>query len=277
MRRFLLNAEDLSRFAGLYIKSFAREVDDTVLLLGAVDDQAQPPRAAGLLAARVIDAALTIEWLYVLPEYRRQGVASSLLDTLLHHAYQNEEIRGAAAFFSENQPTLEAFFRKFDFHILYRDGWGYFRGTLGNVADIPNAPSAGYSIMTLTEVSDASLRAFNNDIVQRKTIRCGVPLPINANDYAPQSRVCCINNEICGMLLLDIENNEIELRWLFAPPKHRRSLPLLLNAALSDLKQSMPPETPLSFGTLARPGQALAERLLPDAEWIESYTALLQF
>ena len=64
---------------------------------------------------------------------------------------------------------MEAFFRKFDFNILYRDGWGYFRGTLGNVADIPVTAAAGYSMMPLAEVSDVLLRTFNNDIVQKKT------------------------------------------------------------------------------------------------------------
>ncbi len=277
MKQFVLKAEDLPRFAGLYTETLANAADETTILLGAVDEQAQPPIPAGLLAARVIDGALLLEWLYVAPECRRQGVAASLFNTLLNSAQQNDAVRGIAAFFSQNQPELEAFFKAVDFAVFHMDGWGQFKGTLDNVAAIPNPPAAGYSIIPLAEVPEAKLRAFNQFLLQENAPRCGVPLPILPQDYAPQSKVCYANGNIGGVILLRMQDAQIELSWLYAPMKHLRSLPLLLNAALSDVRQNMPPETPLVFGTLARPGQALAERLLPDAEWIETYIALWQF
>lgn len=276
MRIFLIKQEDLSRFAGLYEDWLPESLGGDTLVLGAVDDAAEPPCAAGLLQARVTDTELLIEWLYVAPDCRRKGVASALLDRLLDAASREGTLTGIVAVLSQAQDELLAFFDDFGFGMVFREGCGEFRAQLGDLSPVPQRAVADLRVMPFHALGAGALRAFNAALVQGKAAHCGVPLPLRAEQFDPQSTVCCQGDTVCCLLLVRVRDGRVEVPWLYATPGRESALPLVFNCTLEALQQALPADTPLVFGTLARPGEALAMHLLPDAEWTEIYTAYWQ-
>ena len=275
MLRFVLKPEDCSRFDHLYDGDLAAQMKPDTLVAGIVDDKSVPARAAGLLVAEVKGSNLIVDWLYVIEPCRRQGVATALMDWLLSAATREEALENVMVFLSEGQEDLQTFFDDFGFGILFREGWGEFRGTLGDIAKLPQKTVAGYKVLPLEKVSPSALRKLNARIIDGN-ISCGVPLPIKPEEYDPFSMICYHEDEISAIGLMNIDQEGVKLPWLYAEDKSGKALVPLLNGMVKAVQKELPPETPIVFGTMGRAGERLAEHLLPDAEWHEIYVAAWQ-
>lgn len=271
MKLFLLKPEDLSRFDCLYDRTLSEQAEPDMVALGAVDDQAQPPRAAGLLLARVVGTELLVEWLYVASACRRQGVATALLDRLIQTASHELDIEGVTVLVSQGQEDLLGFLEDFGFGILFAESRGEFRARLGDLSPVPQRQAKGYAVVPLQKVPRVYWSAFYDGLGNAS---CGVPLPVRAEDYATWSMACCADGKLVAVFLVQYRDGQIEFPWIYTAPKWAKlAMPLLFNAVVQGLHRDLPPDTPLVIGTLGRPGEALAERLLPHAQWTELYTA----
>lgn len=272
MKQLILNAQDGIYFEHLYAGNLENAIGNDTLALGMLDEESVPPRAVGLLLAQVQGRGLVINWLYVEKEYRHKGVATTMVERLLGVAAKEEQLDQAVAFVSAGQHELLRFLDHFGFGIMFHEGWGEFKGTLGNMIHIPQTPIKEYTVISLKEVQPGGLKEFQHRIFQ-SNIDCGVPLPIHAEDYDPASVVCLKGNEIVGIALLRMDEDEVRIPWFYAEHGDAKAYVSMLQKLVSTVKEQLPPDTPLTIGTCGRTGERAAEHVLPDAQWSEVYIA----
>lgn len=271
----VLNKADAGKFSSVYSGSTERFDDPDFIGLGMVDNDAVPPVPCAMVTASVIDRSVNIEWLYVLPEYRRKKAATALLDQLLKAADQCEADEVFCTFTEKNEGAAE-FMDDFGFAVFNDPSRHDYFMKLRDFKTLPSEQPEGCSLDSFFNTDEAKLAAFN-EYLENGDAAVGVPLPIDPADYSPLSVCVEKNGEISGLLLIRTsgsgENAVIEIPWVFLKKECIKAMPAVYALAVDALRMLYPEDTAVRFETLNRGMDSIIEKIAPDAEFCELYSA----
>jgi hypothetical protein len=211
--------------------------------------------------------------LFTVPELRRRGIASGLLNAFvdgLPLSLSAGAMRYAFAA-TEGDATengLLQFLTHRGFAFTETDG-GLYRTTLGALSDAsfwkkPFTPSPDY--VPLSKMTAFSVREFNRKTVHR--------LAMMAEPYAEEgllpeiSHALVLDGVMEGIAAVSARGGGMEVVWLYCIPQYTARIPGLLKAVYQVAIRSYPPEAPLCISAINSSSEGLVEKLCPDAEKI---------
>lgn len=235
------------------------------LILAACGSQ-----AAGALAGAMDKGAFSIESLYVVPEFRRQGIGTALIEHL-RRIIMSEEIMIRADYTSGSPETetLSSFFRHTGFSRDRVDLPMFYISSLAEMAlegQEKNKNLFQQFIKTFDEVKD--------DVLKKASIYAKTeffPLPEGGllSERIDRSISCCVLKDERIMAYLAIEKEEMDLvkipaLWS-ALPDPRIVIAMLKKSAMG-LKGKYPPETRASMIAINSASEKIILHLFPNAK-----------
>lgn len=275
MRIIVLDKDHARKFNSLYNGDVQRFDEPGVVCLAAVDNEVMPPVPCGMLVASAADQSMNIEWLYVLAEYRRKGIATELLDTFMDAAAKCGSDHVFCTF-SERNEGMAQFMDAFGFFVRHSFGWHDYVMKLSDFNPLPSEGSGEYTLDSLFHASKAELDELNAALEDSEGI-VGVPLPVDPRDYSPVSVCVRKNGAISGLLLVQTdtagEDVRIEFPWVYFKKECIKAMPSVYSLVLNTLKALYPDNTEIHFETLSPGMDSVIEKLAPQAEFKELYSA----
>ncbi len=122
-----IGEKNISAFAPL-MSGFS--LDDVSIAVGAIHDD----KAVGVVLLDAVDEALMLDYIYVVPEYRRKGIATDMLWGVIYEI-SSAEPAALHVNYPESSEALHGFFLSMGFK-LYRDGRSY-RIPAADILDTP--------------------------------------------------------------------------------------------------------------------------------------------
>lgn len=271
----VLNKADAEKFTSVYSGSTDRFDDPDVISLGIVDDEVRPPVPCGMLVASVLERSLNLEWLYVLPEYRRKKAATYLLDELMTAADRCEADEVFCTF-SERNEGMGEFMSDFGFAILNTPGYYDYVMRLKDFKDLPAESAGDYDLDSFFSATSGELEALNASL-EATDVTVGVPLPVYPWEYSPLSVCVRKNGEITGLLLIKTTRREnsavIDIPWVYMKKECIKAMPAVYGLAMEALRSLYPEDTEVRFETLSPEMDSIIEKIAPDADFAELYSA----
>ena len=275
MRIIVLDSDHARKFNSLYNGDVQRFDEQGVVCLAAVDNEVMPPVPCGMLVASAVEQSMNIEWLYVAEGYRRKGVATELVDTLMAAAAKcgSDHVFGT---FSERNDGMAEFMDAFGFHVRHSYGWHDYVMKLSDFQPLPEEAADEYALESLFHASKKELAEMNAALEKSENI-VGVPLPVDPRDYSPVSVCVKKDGAISGLLLVRTdtagEDVRIEFPWVFFKKECIKAMPSVYSLVLKTLKALYPENTEIHFETLNPGMDSVIEKLAPQAEFKELYSA----
>ena len=168
--------------------------------IGIYDDD----RAAGAVAAHLLDGRAVIESLYVLPEYRRKGYASELVYRLGLVLSGFEDIYSMEASFSEESDDgLMEFFTYLDFVMEIQDDLGEYTIRVGDLASSETLQKA----RTSGVVSIGQMESFK----RKNIISLSYPVSYFTRTGQIDEDLSCIMDD--ASLFIGKEGDELVMIW----------------------------------------------------------------
>ncbi len=204
-----------------------------MLCLGTVDDEG---RAAAALSARVDFEVIYIISLYVVPECRRKGYASGLIETLISLT-KDLSYRAVSVYFPPNEAAA-AFFRSRGFEIV--EGMPVYSVPIAELIRQPRVKkyvlnSKTNGIKYLSELNESEKKELSGFLREN-----GMP---GGGFYDPEwSTAVFTNDKVESLLLMDVTDDCIRMLYLKLDEKDlkavTRHLRALVDKALSDEEHS---------------------------------------
>lgn len=255
-----LDQDTAPAFLGLYHGDIATIIDEDHLSYGAVDEDG----LLGLLVGRFQDMDLYIDWIYTVPERRREGIARVLVETLLsdleERGYYMElgvicqgetqrDIFTSLGFFFNEEPAGTTFITEFD-----------------DINDLPDSRESRY-YRKLNELSRTQLDAVNNALINMENEVVPVPLPLEPKDYSDNSCIYLKDKKMYAILLLQ-EVSEGYLDIAYAYKEEGAIVPLLtlFTKTWEEVEEEYPDDVKIRATATNKASYALLNNLAPDAE-----------
>lgn len=232
----------------------------------------------GALSLVLADDQLEIEWLYVIPERRRQGIATGLIEELQRFISSTGEWYPVNARFevSEQDVSLHRFFLSLpDAEVAYSHERFYV-----TAEDIRNSPKLHQERTDVVEMQ----AFFEREESWQKRVLNTLEKTYGyvVEDYESWKEDCvpdlCLylsmeNRLLCGIFVQRAGDQDLELSWLYGQQK--RGLFYILGEVVRKAERLFP-ECSLTFETINEQSKRLAEHLFPSALTSHVYEALWQ-
>lgn len=229
----------------------------------------------GALSLVLSDNQYTIDWLYVIPETRRQHIATGLIKEFQDFIVHTGERYPVSARFpvTGEDTSLHRFFLSLSgVDVAYSHERFYVT---------PDKIRKAAPIHLNTADSAQTMKFFENkEDWQRKTLRSlERTYGYTVTDYAAWKEDCvpelclCLsvqNNLICGIFVQRAAEHMLELSWLYG--KYPPGLFQLLAKAAQEA-ECLYPEDALTFEVINEKSEKLAQRLFPNARSVAIYEA----
>ena len=172
---------------------------------------------AALLMASVNEYNVWVDWIYVKPDYRNQGIAARLLDVLedgLSWVTKDNEICVAV-----DDEELKRYFAVDRSMYFSEEPESYrFYESIMNLMELPDAEGCQY-IKKLQDLSSAELKGMGNSIVSTPDISIPIEFPINPADYLPESVVYLKDGSCMAALLLKKDAMGVSISYAYLSGK----------------------------------------------------------
>ncbi len=266
----------VSAFMGLLPPSVVhRSAQPGYLLYGALADGA----ACGVVCAHTSEGSLELDYLYVAPDYRRQGVATALLAGLMEWAMGH--FAGIHASFlpqaEEYETTpLARTLMGVGFWVEQSEDGFYTLPLSGVAVQAGDEPPDG-RVVPLGEVPTPLLRSFAVSL--RQNPPDGMPTAFPGNALPEVSMAYIWQNEVAGVLLAEERGPALAVTWLHARKMDgllsAKALWPMLKAAVQAAGQHYPADTQVQIATVSAHAEKLVQRLCPGATRVAIVDAML--
>ena len=246
------------------------------LLYGALADGAP----CGVLCAHVYEGGLVLDYLYVVPSFRREGVATALLADLMGWARGRfTDIHASFLPEAEDYETgpLAQTFMSVGFLVEQSDA-GFFTLPLSGI-EVPEMDglSLPNKVMPLSALPALLLRGFEARL--RQSGAEGAPLEFPGNALPEVSMAYVFQKEVAGVLLAEERASNLVVSWLYARKaegmRSARALWQMMFAALQAARHSYPPDTEVQILAINSQSEKMVQRLCPAASRASVVDALL--
>ena len=280
MKACMLTPLDLELFTDLFPVELLSELTEDEILIGCVEEDPNAPAVMGILMAHVDEAVLELDWVYVDKEYRLRGAGSEMLLALIRAGAKTEELRGIVASYTPEDEGIEPYLRAHGFYATSVDGYKNFVVRLGDFRLQPAlSVQKDYQIVSLQELPEATMERINQILSSGNVHNVAVELPIDPEDYLPESMVCMENGSFRGMWLVEGDEDGLTIPWMCMLPGHSGAAPLMMNASLKALAKTnrFATGTPVAFASLTPNIEEIVHKLFPNALEQELMVAELNF
>ena len=211
MQTEIITGDDIKRYLGLVDPTEISGMEDgRFTLIGCcLDDPAG--KAVGILSAEVLGPTINIKRVFVLPEYRRKGVARALLKTVTDLP-------------EEAQLPIIAYGVKEDLNIRFLSAMGFrenereftcIEGRLGDFKKLPMPEDdEGYSVLPAEMATE--------EMIQDFTLKVGMEtgagfsdLLLREDPFSDGSIVCLKDGSIVALIILDEIDRKIEVPLIY--------------------------------------------------------------
>ena len=262
MKAYLLDEKTIGMFQALYPGEIAEVTAPGRLAVGMMEEQGP----AALLVATIQGTALWIDYLYVKPELRRQGVGGELLFSFLGKVKALEEITDVYAVCDEE---MQLFFEEFGFEPDYKHPATSYQGVLKDMTGL-EAPAKKESVKKLADLSGVQINQLSDGILKSEDAYIGIPLPINPADYMEDS-LCYGDKELKAVLLLKEHNGVVEVAYAYASDHNGPMLMALLAEARASLLARLPEDTRIVVTALDDKVASIADKILVEPKRYRTY------
>lgn len=225
---------------------------------------------AALLMASVNEYNVWVDWIYVKPDYRNQGIAARLLDVLedgLSWVTKDNEICVAV-----DDEELKRYFAVDRSMYFSEEPESYrFYESIMNLLELPDAEGCQY-IKKLQDLSSAELKGMGNSIVSTPDISIPIEFPINPADYLPESVVYLKDGSCMAALLLKKDAMGVSISYAYLSGKDAKTLLMCISRAQRLLVEEYGGDLMISVTTLNKQSERLAEKLFPGAKKVPVWT-----
>ncbi|MBR1670998.1 MAG: GNAT family N-acetyltransferase [Butyrivibrio sp.] len=257
---------------------FADVIPDVIALkdnrvaVAAVDDDG---RVLGAISYVAINYAYEIDWIYVLPDVRRQGIGLSLVDEVLRAVMlSGERLPVTARYeFTEEDQQMHAFFLSCTNMMTSYSHERYYI----KASDIKSS-----EVLHSMRTEDLIIQPFFDETEQDQKEILGMLSNQNSfsvSDYDEWKKECVQELCQCAYLknnLMDfiffrkLADGNLELSFLYS--KNPKGLLELLVTTVSKL-ETLFPGTSLTFEAMGDESEKLARHLFPGAQTVHIYEA----
>lgn len=280
MKACMLTPLDLEIFSDLFPVEMLDELTEDEILIGCVEEDPNAPAVMGILMAHVNGAVLELDWVYVDKAYRLRGAGSEMLLALIRAGAQTEELRGIVASYTPEDEGIEPFLRAHGFYATSMDGYKNFVVRLGDFRLQPAVSvQKNYQLVSLRELPATTVERINQILSSGSIPNVGVELPIDPEDYRPESMVCMEGENFRGLWLVEGDEDGLTIPWMCMLPGHSGAAILMMNASLKALAKTnrFSTATPVAFASLTPNIEEIIHKLFPHALEQELMIAELSF
>ncbi len=254
----LLDERSIKAFQPLYVGDIVDYLTDEKVAAGI---RTKDGKNIALFMATVDDRDLFLDWLYVLPEYRKQGFGSMLLNDMLERitlVYQVNEVHTACSD-SEFYDYLQwqgFFFDKDEERDIFS----------AKISDMTALPAGKKKECTfrLCDLDTKTMEFVNSFLSDNADVSVTVPLPINRKEYLDQSMVCVKDSKVYGLLLLSEEADAVTVPFAYSRTDPGFLLSMMSKSA-QGLERVYGSEKRLKITTVNSDSKKLVEKLFPNA------------
>ena len=230
----------------------AHLAEESYLLLGAVENDTP----VGALVLKTDDLSARICSVYVLPENRRQGIATSLISAAIRMLRRSNVQELYTVICDPEEPVTA---------LLTRIGMeqtecnSVYSTTVGHLSSV--------AALKRQEEKSVSLEALPNNqfLVMARDIFGENPQAVDRKLYDPDlSRAYMENGLVSSLLLMRYTDGALTISW-FEDRSSNQMVPMyLLRDACAEALKKYAPETPIEFTCLADSSAKLSEALLGE-------------
>lgn len=243
--------------------------------IGAVRDDGA---ILGAFSAALKDYEIVLDWLFVHPAARRQGVATALMDQLRLFITDTGELYPTVASFpvTENNTSLHRFFLSLPGTEVSFSHDRYF-------VSPKRLQAVAKRIPTVSEVSEVKLFFDQPEEVQKKALEAEEEsLELFVEDWEAFRESCepelsrCLfrNGKLSNLLLIRKAGTDLEIVWLYSSDQD--GLYAVFRSCAGYVKEHYP-EAGLTFDAMNRSVAQLGSFLFPHAEKEHIYQAELYY
>ena len=265
-----ISAEQLPLFSLFLVPQVveAMKCEEPITALGIAKDKV----ACGALAGYIDEEYFRIVSLYVAPDYRRQGGATTLLDGLKRILFKYSDIEKIVIDYTvthEEHEMITSFLIAYGFNEESDDGITLYRFPLEKILHSPLFTSTvGESdhIMSFSQISDIVLRT-----AEKTASVQDVPLPeasLTSNEIEKElSHAYIKNGEIEAFVVFDHSYGDmLTLSCAWVDEAHPSILAVLLRKAIQRAKDLYPADTIIVVQAIHKSSANLILSLVPEAE-----------
>lgn len=270
----LLKREEMPAFTDMYTGDIVEAYDKTHIAIGAVateQDYGVEDARVGLILAYLNEDILEINWIYVRPTYRGEGIGSKMLQQVVEAGMKAEAI-GAYCVCQDEETG--GFLRHMGFEVEESKASSY-EATLGDFRDIGNKEISG--VVPLKELSRRKmLRVFNNDLISKYADSLAIKVPINPEEFGDASMAYVVQDKVKAVLLIR-QSDVIEVAYAFAMKGSEIGLIGLVSRAKNELIKSYEEDTPVYIGGINDASKQLIEKMFKSVQKENMLEAYLVF
>ena len=260
----VLERKNAKFYSGLFLPQVAEEIENSEETLSLILQSGRI--AVGALAGKLEEDSFVITSLYVAENYRREGGATLLFETLkdaVSPLVRNIKIH----YLEQEEDGLEDYLDVCGFEEEITDT-RFYRIFLEEIEEMPlfqKAYQPSQHICSLSEIKETDLEWLNHIAEKQNSL-----LPpggfLNAAIDKKLSIIYQKENEITGYLLFDKkEGRELMLSALWADPKNPAVAVILLREAKKKIEERGKEVSSVLTETVNEKSEALLKKLLPAA------------
>lgn len=266
----LLTEENRGDFESVFPAVFRNE--DNRISLGACSTEGE---ILGALSLVLVDYQYEIDWLYVIPERRREGIATGLLKEFQNFILSTGEVYPVNARFavSPGEVSLHRFFLSLPGAEV---GYSHDRYEV-TAEDIRRSRKLHQEMSDVVEMQSF----FEKEVLWQKRVLRTLEEAYGyaVEDYESWKADCvpelCLymameKKLLCGIFVQRAGDRSLELSWLYG--KQKRGLFFILGEVVSKAERLFP-EYSLIFEAINEQSKRLADHLFPDAATVHIYEA----
>lgn len=230
-------------------------------------------KKAALFLGTAYDELFYIDWLYVVPDYRGEGVADRLLEKIISwvsSVYDVDRIYTLCV-----DEGTRNFLQRRNFEFDESDIKRQYTSKIADMIDLPDVGAIREG-QRLTELSDRETRMIMQFFSNHKSMMCALPFPIDRKDYMNESRVLMDGSDVKSMIALKEEDAAISFPFVFLTRSVIKEFVGTLGSLKDELSSKYGDNKELRIMALNEDAWKLAEKLWPKASCRKMYFGSLE-